>query len=239
LGLGPDSGSNIVNIIESVYDSDDPRDDTVLSRIFSQNLTSQNFMSLLLTRSNDSAENFQGELTISEIIPGLEGVTSMPKLPVDITSLAVIQHFTVTSDPDPVVVNGHQIRLRSVVDGVNDGSLVAVFDSGFTFPQIPREMADTIYGELPGALFNPEGNFWTLPCNQSLNVTFSFGGQTYPIHPLDLNTNEQGTFDVEGVEYCVGFVCDIIFSLATAVNLTMPTVPAYNAWCTERPRWDR
>ncbi|EIN04390.1 acid protease [Punctularia strigosozonata HHB-11173 SS5] len=209
IGLGPDISSDIVELDIEEGGSNPLRTHSVLSRIFSQNKTSQNFMSLLLTRTNDTEEDFEGEITISTLITGFENVTSMPRLPVVNASVLdarfqFAQHLTVATDPDPVVVNGHRIRSHSIVPHIDPGRMVATFDSGFTVPQIPREWADTIYGEIEGSFYLEVNNSWALPCNQSLNVTIGFGGHAYPIHPLDLNTKLLPPFDRDGVEYCFG-----------------------------------
>lgn len=51
-------------------------------------------------------------------------------------------------------------------------------------------MADAIYGKFYGSQFvqiEGLGGVWILPCDQEVNVTFSFAGTKYPIHPLDMS----------------------------------------------------
>lgn len=77
LGLGPNKASQI-------YDKLDSAGDSLLDRIFSQSSnSSNNFISLLLNRHGDPAQNYTGEMTIAEYIPGFENVTSMPKIDVE------------------------------------------------------------------------------------------------------------------------------------------------------------
>jgi hypothetical protein len=78
MGLGPNTGSQIADKIDS-----SPQGDTVINRIFTANKTSNNFISFLLDRKNDPTVQFTGQLTISEIIPGFENISNMPKLDVE------------------------------------------------------------------------------------------------------------------------------------------------------------
>jgi len=45
------------------------------------------------------------------------------------------------------------------------------------------------------------GDVWVIDCDAEVNATFLIGGQSYPIHPLDMN--QQGTDDF-GNEICFG-----------------------------------
>jgi len=82
--------------------------------------------------------------------------------------------------------------------------LNAVLDTGFSLSQVPRQIADAIYGRIPNATFETVGRgigeTWKFPCDVEINVTFSIGGIDYPIHPLDtsLEWSENGT------DFCVG-----------------------------------
>ena len=77
LGLGPNKASVIRKQLGS------SAGDTTLQRIFSENTTSQNYITFLLDRKNDPGNHITGQLTLSEVIPGFENITSMPKLDVD------------------------------------------------------------------------------------------------------------------------------------------------------------
>ena len=47
------------------------------------------------------------------------------------------------------------------------------------------------------------GNVYTLPCDVELNVTFKFGGVSYPIHPLDTSL-DLGRTNSSGDALCIG-----------------------------------
>jgi len=71
-----------------------------------------------------------------------------------------------------------------------------VLDSGFSLPQVPKNISDAFYGRVNGANFNENSDIgspaWELPCDQILNATFTIGGVKYPIHPLDLSLKFNG-----------------------------------------------
>jgi hypothetical protein len=78
LGLGPNSGSLVGKKI-----SGDSRGDTMLTHIFETDGLSDNYISFLLDRKGVPNPPFKGQITISEIVPGFENITSMPKIDVD------------------------------------------------------------------------------------------------------------------------------------------------------------
>lgn len=77
LGLGPNQSSVIRKKANNGWA------DTLLQRIFETNTSSSNYITLLLNRKNDPGQNITGQITVSEIVPGFENVTSMPKLDVE------------------------------------------------------------------------------------------------------------------------------------------------------------
>jgi hypothetical protein len=183
IGLGPNSGSIISNKLSKGAGN------AVLNRIFQQNKTTANFISFLLDRSGDLKDPFMGQMTISEVVPGFENITNQPKLSVELVAGLIDrnQHWQVLTDKNNGVVgpDSKVIDISSIVPKAPDGTLVAVIDSGFTLPQVPREIADAIYGRVQGAVYDTDHQFWTVPCEQLLNISFNFGGVNIPIHPLD------------------------------------------------------
>lgn len=203
IGLGPNTGSVIRDKVG------DSRGDSVLDRIFQQNTSSSNYMSVLLNRLGDPTSPAQGQMSISEIIPGYENITNMAKLTVEkvhkLTDLD--QHWQVYTDKNGVIgPDGQPIEVDSIVPSAPDGQLVVVFDSGYTLPQVPRAMSDAIYGRVQGAEYNSEVGVWTIPCTQMLNISFQFGGVNYPISPLDTSSSEFDMINAAGETVCVGAV---------------------------------
>jgi hypothetical protein len=204
IGLGPNTGSVILDKL-----NDDEAGNSVLNRIFSQNTTSANYLTVLLDRQlpNGSNASFPGQLSISEVISGYEAITSQTKLEVDkVHKLTdADQHWQAYTDANGVIgPDGKPIGVNSIVPSAPDDQLVAVFDSGFTLPQVPRYLADAIYGCVQGAAYDTHSGVWTVPCNQEINVSFMFGGQEFPIHPLDVASSDFNMVDATGTPVCVG-----------------------------------
>jgi hypothetical protein len=198
IGLGFDAGSNVRSTLG------EGKGDTPLSRIFQQNKTTQNFVSMLLDRANDPTDTITGQITISELASGYESIASQPKLDIkDVVYDSSSQHWAVFTDKEGVTgPDGNVIDITSIVPHVKDGQLVAVLDSGFSFSQVPRKMADAIYGRVQGANYSQSnGGIWTVPCTQELNISFTFGGVNIPIHPLDVVSS-----DLNLGSYCAGTV---------------------------------
>ena len=76
----------------------------------------------------------------------------------------------------------------------------------FTFSQVPRAVSDQIYGRVQGAYYDTTNEWWLVPCGQYLNISFNFGGQTYPIHPLDTVDDNFAMTDSTGKKVCIGAV---------------------------------
>ena len=70
-----------------------------------------------------------------------------------------------------------------------------------------RYVADAFYSGIPGAkltnIAELNGEVWVFDCTAEINATFIIGGQSYPIHPLDLS---QQTVDDNGEPFCFGSV---------------------------------
>ena len=49
----------------------------------------------------------------------------------------------------------------------------------------------------------PYGDVWVVDCGAEINVTFKIGGQSYPIHPLDVTREDK---DSNGELFCFGTV---------------------------------
>lgn len=206
IGLGPNTGSVILDKL------DDDSGDSVLNRIFSQNTTSANYLTILLDRVGSANQSFTGHLTISEVVTGFENILNMPKLEVnEVHKLTdADQHWQALTDANGLIgPDGKPIAVDSIVPSCPDNQLVTVFDSGFTLPQVPRSVSDAIYGCVQGAVYNEASEVWTVPCNQEINLSFMFGGQEYPIHPLDVASSDFNMVDDTGAPVCVGTVSTV------------------------------
>lgn len=208
LGLGPNSGSNVHSLINA------SSGDNALDRIFRQNMTTPNFISFNLPRvlhSGVEAGFHTGQLTIGAIIPGQEAILNAAKLPALVDEFGV-QHWQSLLDANGIIgPDGERINTETTIEKPLNGTrdqLHVVFDSGFTLPPVPRNVADAIYGRVPNASFiaQPDGSgAWQIPCDYELSISFVFAGVQYSIAPLDMSFPE--TFDDAGnPTSCVGSV---------------------------------
>jgi len=205
IGLGPSTGSQVLNTLQN------STGDPPIDRIFRQDTSVPNFISVLLNRPNDTHATYTGEMTISEVLPLFQNISSQPKVPVTVlqSSLNTSQHFSVLLDSDGIIgPDGNAIKLTSnasLAPTHSSQQLQVVFDTGFSMPQLPGYVVNAIYSGAKGAklvnipAFN--GETWVVDCTAELNVSFKIGGVTYPIHPLDVT---QPQTDDNGNSYCFG-----------------------------------
>jgi hypothetical protein len=82
-----------------------------------------------------------------------------------------------------------------------------------------RVVAEAIYGRFEGAEFatvESIGGVWVVPCEIEVNVTFVFGGNNFPMHPLDMTLepeifNLQNITSSSGAPACIGSVRTKLF----------------------------
>ncbi|KZP27564.1 acid protease [Athelia psychrophila] len=189
IGLGPFSTSNIVGALTTKTTTTTILGLPPLDNIFRQNTTTPNFLTVLLGRAEDPDNNYPGDLTIMEVLPGYEGILDQPKLPVTAAQHGG-QHWSALLDADGLVgPDGEPIAVKTRVGATkNKKQLTVMFDTGFTYPQVTASMAEAIYGRFTGSKLEnitDLGEVWTLPCDAEVNITLKFGGQSIPIHPLD------------------------------------------------------
>ncbi|KAI0051787.1 acid protease [Auriscalpium vulgare] len=191
IGLGPTNGS-VIHFSLGLSSAGAPP----LDRIFAQNISTPNILTIFLDRSGDPEEPFPGKISISEPVLGLEAVLDQPKLPVtqNAVTQTTEQHWQVLVDEDGVVgPDGKPVAVTTAITTTkNKKQLTAMFDTGFSFSQIQPDIAAAIYGKIPGARFDNDDNLWIVPCAAEVNFTISFGGVAIPIHPLDV-TNTSTT----------------------------------------------
>jgi len=138
IGLGPSSSSQIFATLNG------SPGDPPLDNIFRLDTSIPNFITVLLNRQNDTAEQYTGEFTISEILPQFQNVSSQTKVPVTVlqSSNSGDQHFSLLLDPDGVIgPDGNAIKITSNASYApthNQQQLQVVLDTGFSLPQFPE-----------------------------------------------------------------------------------------------------
>ncbi|KAH9935099.1 acid protease [Epithele typhae] len=170
-----------------------------ITNLFALDPTTPNFFDVQLARavSPDPNDVAEGVFLISQHDDAFQNITSAPMLR-SLTS----QHWTLAMDG--MTVNGTPFAFNaSRAPGVPTGKVAAVFDTGFSLPQIPIAAVKAIYGSIPGALCSPEFG-WIVPCDAAPNVVFTFGGQDIPVHPLDLTLTNVFSTPSGNITGCVG-----------------------------------
>jgi hypothetical protein len=138
IGLGPSTGSQVLNTIKTSVG------DPPIDRIFRQDTSVPNFISVLLNRPNDAKAAYTGEMTISEVLPLFQNISSQPKVPVSVlqSALNTSQHFSVLLDSDGIIgPDGNAIKMTSnasYAPSHDSHQLQILFDTGFSLPQLPK-----------------------------------------------------------------------------------------------------
>ncbi|KIJ43065.1 hypothetical protein M422DRAFT_779838 [Sphaerobolus stellatus SS14] len=180
IGIGPSSSSVVRKKLA------DASGNPFLDNVFRLNTTTPNIMTVQLSRDGDTGSKVRGLFTIGEVNDDFEKIVNMPRLPVVVlpSSRSDTQHWTTLIDGF-IGPNGKNLSIHSSTPGIPNGKLSAVYDTGFTFPQVPKPLSDAIYQQVPGSIFDSDAGFWILPCDQEVNLTVVIGNQKYPIHPWD------------------------------------------------------
>jgi len=178
LGLGFTSLSNIdheVNKTGSAWGR------SMLYNIFAQDPSVPNFITFLLSRSNDTEAPVEGSFTISEMEDEYKAVADQPKISTWPENGPTRWNVLL----DSFAVNGKRFTVGTTVKGVS-GKSVILLDSGTTYTYAPTAVVNSLYRDVPGARFRNDLNQWVLPCDTRVEVTLYIGGRDYHLHPLDM-----------------------------------------------------
>ncbi len=114
----------------------------MLDRIFQQTPSAPNILTILLGRSDDPASKYPGDITVGELLPGFENITNQTQVPVASVPPhdSVAQLWQVLLDEDGIIgPDGLPIQVQTHVKSTqNPKQLTAMFDTGFSLPQVPR-----------------------------------------------------------------------------------------------------
>ncbi|KAH9889825.1 aspartic peptidase domain-containing protein [Cubamyces lactineus] len=211
IGLGGGLKSNIASFLanSSFAENGNP----IIYNLFDHEPDLPNYTTFLMSRSQMGISD-GGVLTVSEVLSNMTDILNAPLY----QSPATSQWTTVM---DGLYVNGEFLNGFSNFSTlyrekanltVPDGSTIATFDTGTSYIQGPPEYTKAIYSRVPGAkllppdsgLGSPNMLFYSVPCNTKLNITLSFSGNLYPMHPvdaIDISFNSTtGTF------FCIGTI---------------------------------
>ncbi|CAE6424850.1 unnamed protein product [Rhizoctonia solani] len=184
MGLGFDTLSNVVRAVELSYNATWGR--SLLSNLFIQEPSTPNHIAFALERAGDLDDMANGAFDIGEILPQYAAVNNSPQI-----SLWPENANRWTVLLDGMTVNNSTVQLNSTFEGDNaadppEGKSLALLDTGASLGLLPKWAVDAIYGHIPGSVYLSKDGVWVVPCMGEAKVTFSIGGVTVPIHPLDL-----------------------------------------------------
>ncbi|KAJ7604943.1 aspartic peptidase domain-containing protein [Mycena polygramma] len=184
---------------------------SVLSSIFDQNPTKSRFFSLSFSRQLDPADTADASLVISGYDDNYSAVQAAPMLPL----------FPANNRAWRVVADGISVGGSAIpwVASTNTSGHGVLLDTGTTNFLFASEVRDAIYSAVPGAVlaknssigtggrWSGDRDVWIVPCNTPVNMTTNFGGQGFPIHPLDITdvTYSVGP-DNNNYTICVGSI---------------------------------
>ncbi len=145
-----------------------------ITNVFAENQSLPNNFDFQLGRVTFKDPAGTSTFTISGHAPGFEDVTGAPKL-----RRVVSNHWTHVLDDMRIDGNPFMFN-KSIVPGVPEGNVLAVLDSGFTLPPLPKAAVDAIYSAIPGAVLyeSPDAilDGWILPCDFApVNLSFTLG----------------------------------------------------------------
>ncbi|KAJ6596677.1 aspartic peptidase domain-containing protein [Mycena sp. CBHHK59/15] len=186
---------------------------SVLSSIFDQNPDQGRFFAFSLSRVGDVKDSATAELTISEYdeqYSDVQFAPLLPQFPVHSGAWSVLS--------EGVSVGGVDIPWTANSNTTTAGHQLVLFDTGTTNFLLPAVIRDAIYSAVPGAVlavnslipntkFSEDEDVWVVPCTTAVNFTAKFGGQEFPIHPLDV-TDFMQLRGPDGKNYtvCVGSI---------------------------------
>ncbi|KAJ7452711.1 aspartic peptidase domain-containing protein [Mycena galericulata] len=160
-----------------------------LYNIFAQTPGQDNFIGISLSRTDDLEGTADASFTINEFDPQYTAVANAPTIPI---VAGIVDRWRIVVDS--ISVDGVNVPFpSSTLSNVPDGSLAAILDTGTPTASVPPAVVSSVFSQIPGAVFkvvdgspNTE-QVWTIPCNTTTIVSVGMGGQSFPIHPLDLS----------------------------------------------------
>lgn len=154
--------------IKQAFGNDSTLGRTVLSNIIAQNNASSPSFDILLGRVGDLDNVSNGTFVIGQHDPRFSAVATATVLPRATTARW-------SAFIDGLSVNGQNFtfNLTSRAGNAPGGKLVGFLDTGTSLPMVPAEVAQMIYGSVPGAV--NDNNTWFVPCHTGANLTWFLG----------------------------------------------------------------
>jgi len=114
-----------------------------------------------------------------------------------------------------LTVNGKAVTLSSP-------NALSAIDTGTTLIGGPHADVVALYAAIPNSvdLGSDDPGFYAFPCNTNITLTMSFGGQAWPINPLDFNA---GQVNSGRNPLCLGAVFDLSLGTNNMPDSSTPT----------------
>jgi cathepsin D len=138
---------------------------TLMEVMASQKLLKANMFGVHLSRSGDGATD--GQITF--------GASDPSKFSGDLSFINSVSAEGLWGIPvEGAGVDGHSLGLTGKT---------AIVDTGTSYILMPPDDAKALHGRLPGS--SNSGETFTIPCDTSLPIQFTFSGITYDVSPKD------------------------------------------------------
>ncbi|KAJ7033179.1 aspartic peptidase domain-containing protein [Mycena alexandri] len=217
LGFNTPGSSGVNDAVQTAFGTTATWGQSVLANIFAANQSGSDYIGIALSRTGDAAGTADASLTISEYDSDYQAVAKSPKITQNPLNSGA---WTVTLDG--LSVGGKKIKWPSTMAEAPAGKNIVHLDTGTTNILMPAEQVAAIYSSIPGAVLSPDsqipptkfsttGDIWVVPCNASVNVVASFGGQDFPIHDLDVTDMQVVTSPDRKRNFtvCIGAFTDV------------------------------
>ncbi|KAF5333746.1 hypothetical protein D9757_000024 [Collybiopsis confluens] len=182
-GLGFTSLSTIDALVNNSQSSSGR---SLLYNMFMQNPSEPNFIAFALERSTDAnsdSDDIEGSFSVGEYDPAYLGVANTTAIP----TWPVVSPKRWSLLLEAYMVGSETVAPTTQVGDVPSNRAVVVLDTGTSWSYVPSEVSDIIYGSVSGAQYDSDLGQWVLPCDAEIDMALQFGGQIFPLHPLDIN----------------------------------------------------
>lgn len=156
--------------IKSAWGNDTTLGRSPLANIFHRNMSSKPFFDVSLGRALDLDQDPDSIFVIGDHAPGFASVEQAPKLLQEVPGrwTAVVDGLSVNGINFTSANSSQAERPTPLV-----GNFTALMDTGTNWAFVPPEIADFIYGNIPGAVHS--SGLWYVPCNSGANLTWYIG----------------------------------------------------------------
>ncbi|KAF8165350.1 aspartic peptidase A1 [Crassisporium funariophilum] len=165
---------------------------SLLYNLFEANPAEPNFIAFALSRKGEagSVNEVEGSFSIGEYEPEYAAVSGSVRIP----TWPIHFPFRWNLLLDAVIVKDKITTPTTSVVGAPSNKAVVLMDSGSSYSSlnvqyryVSEEVCNAIYGNVPGAAFDPSIGYWRVPCSAEINMALQIGGEVIPLHPLDVN----------------------------------------------------